>query len=211
MGTFLSRVDICTQKILTFARKCSYPRVINVTLPRESAATRPAAAGAGAGRCSVRCLKAAMKALEDPDCAELLNTDPNRPHTYGPGLVLQAMLLGVPLGGTWFGEVSVAPLPYDLAAWTKYSADWVHTGTGVRASSADIVLQGDPQSSVYYLKHSARDLALILLHELGHAFDIVTSLGGSAIKYDANPDGSPNRRVQAENAKLLEKCKRAIP
>lgn len=52
-----------------------------------------------------------------------------------------------------------------------------------------------------YWELGAGRLATTLLHELGHVFDIVTALGGSAIKYDHSD------ALQEANAKALEKCK----
>lgn len=75
----------------------------------------------------------------------------------------------------------------------------------MRALSADIVLQSNPLGTPY-TDSSFQDLALTLLHELGHVFDIVSSLGGSAIRLDGNPDGSPNMTIEAQNAAALRNC-----
>lgn len=47
---------------------------------------------------------------------------------------------------------------------------------------------------------------MTLIHELGHVFNIVADLGGSNILYDANPDGTPNAKNEAQNATTLKAC-----
>jgi RHS repeat-associated protein len=151
-------------------------------------------------------LQSALTALLNPKCASIFNTDPNSPHSYDSGTVLQAMITGVALGTTYFGDVQVGRMILNAAAVTV-PVNGVTTGAGARASSANIVLQSNPLSSGYYLSQTPQQLALTLLHELGHVFNIVTSLGGSKIVWDGNPDGSPNDAAEAKNAKTLENCK----
>ncbi len=62
-----------------------------------------------------------------------------------------------------------------------------------------------------YIRRSAVEVAETLLHGLGHVFEFVTTLGGSAIKYDRNLDGSVNWEAQNENAKKLQNCKPRLP
>jgi hypothetical protein len=60
---------------------------------------------------------------------------------------------------------------------------------------------GPPQSGSV----TAQDLAGVLLHELGRVFNQVTKLGGSAIVYDSNPDGSADPAAEAQNASTVDK------
>ncbi len=149
--------------------------------------------------------KAAMNALGDENCGGIFNTDSSRPHTYGPGIVLQAMVLGMTLNGTYFGTVKEERLQLDYYAVTR-PKDPISIGQEARALSADILLQNNPQSSGAYQDQTAADLAIILIHELGHVFNIVTSLGGSTIVNDVNADGSPNSASQKQNAETLKDC-----
>jgi hypothetical protein len=153
---------------------------------------------------------AALNAFQDPACAGLFNTDSSRPQTYGAGLVLQAMMLDVPLSGTRFGKVTVGPLPESYKAWTQAGPDAVSTGSEARASTANIVLQNGPNGP-RYTEASPQELASTLIHELGHVFNIVMSLGGSAIQQDVNPDGTPNPEAQAQNEKSLSNCRPRLP
>ena len=49
-------------------------------------------------------------------------------------------------------------------------------------------------------------IARILLHELGHVYNMLSVAPGSAFLHDVNPDGSPNDDAQSFNRKLEEKC-----
>jgi hypothetical protein len=150
---------------------------------------------------------AARNALTDPNCAGLFNTDANRPHTYSAGLVLGAMVMDIPINGVRFGKVIGGQIDIDAVAVTQPAPGAVSTGSGYpRAATANIVLQTNP-AGLLYTKLSYHDLALTLIHELGHVFNIVTSLGGSAIKYDANSSGKPDASAQKENDRLLSKCR----
>lgn len=117
------------------------------------------------------------------------------------------MVTAVPLGGTYFGRVTEARIRLDALAVTRPGPDAVWTGTGARASTADIVLQNS-RPGTPYIDLSPGELAIALLHELGHVFNIVTSLGGSAIQEDVNRDGSIDYSTQQDNAKRLENCRR---
>jgi hypothetical protein len=68
-------------------------------------------------------------------------------------------------------------------------------------------LQSNPLSNGYYGAQSASNLALTLIHELGHVFNLVYGLGGSRIVNDANPDGNANASAEAANAATLKDCK----
>lgn len=80
----------------------------------------------------------------------------------------------------------------------------VSKGGSVIAASADIVLQSNPLINGYYGSQTTKDLALTLIHELGHVYNIVSGLGGSSVNWDANPDGSANEAAETANAKTLE-------
>ena len=85
------------------------------------------------------------------------------------------------------------------------------TGTGYAGypavgTSATIYLQGNSSSAGYWKDFSTVELALTLIHELGHVYNYVIGLGGSQIVYDANRDGSPNKDAEEKNAKLLKAC-----
>jgi hypothetical protein len=152
-----------------------------------------------------KALTAARNALKNPDCQKIFNTDPSKPRN-DPATVLEAMAMGIPLGGTRIGAVTAGRIPLRYAAVTKAGPDAVPTGSGeVRASSADIIVQDNPLGYPYW-ESSAGGLALTLLHELGHVFNIVTSLGGSSIINDVSPDGTVNQEAEIANAKTLAPC-----
>jgi hypothetical protein len=153
----------------------------------------------------------ALQALKDPGCAGIFNTNPNAPNQYSPADVLGAMAFGgTPVGmpaGTYFGSIPFARMGLGFAAVTLPDpATSVATGNGTIALSADIVLQSNQLSNGYYGAQTVQNLALILIHELGHVFNIVNGLGGSQIVWDANPDGTMNDAAEAQNAKTLQKC-----
>jgi hypothetical protein len=124
--------------------------------------------------------------------------------------VLASMALGgTPAGGPSFyvGSVGFSKLRLDFAAVTQADpATSVSTGSGVQAAFANIVLQSSRLSDNYYADQTTQDLALTLIHELGHVFNIVSGLGGSAIIGDANPDGSANQDAEDANEKTPQKC-----
>lgn len=56
----------------------------------------------------------------------------------------------------------------------------VPTGSGAAvAASANIVIQSNPLGDFYYATRSLKDLALTLIHELGHVFNIVAGERGT--------------------------------
>jgi len=57
-----------------------------------------------------------------------------------------------------------------------------------------------------WAKMSANDRARALLHELGHAFNLLAGAGGSAFLDDNKPDGTPDMDKQRSNADLEKKC-----
>jgi RHS repeat-associated protein len=148
----------------------------------------------------------AIAALKDPKCGALFNTDPNRPHTYTPSDVLAGFVFG---GSDTpdFGTLTIARMSLNYNAVTVPDPNTsVSIGNGTVAASANIVLQGNPLSEGFYLAQSTQDLALTLIHELGHVFNIVIGLGGSNIVWDANPDGSVNYAAENTNADILRAC-----
>ncbi len=155
-----------------------------------------------------RALFSALDALDDPDCARIFNTNSS---TYSPRAVLAMMAFGgtatgVP-SGTYFGSVKFDRIPVAFNAVTvpdKTTGVW--TGSGVQAVSADIYLQTNKLSNGFYGSATVQDLALTLIHELGHVFNIVSGLGGSKIVWDANPNGTANQAAEDANAKTLQKC-----
>jgi hypothetical protein len=111
------------------------------------------------------------------------------------------------LANTYFGSLWAEQLAPTLDAVTQYgNGQWV--GGIYEYTSANIILQDSGPNS--YLQQSAASLASTLIHELGHVFNIVTSLGGSAIQYDANPDGTSNAAAEAANATALAPCAKAL-
>jgi hypothetical protein len=117
------------------------------------------------------------------------------------------MLYNRAVGGTFIGRVMSGRIGLGFTAVTDYDRKTgVWTGSNVRAASANIVLQSNANGTPFW-SLTDQELAQTLLHELGHVFDIVNSLGGSAIKNDVDPDGSTNWTQEAANAKALEKCK----
>jgi RHS repeat-associated protein len=153
----------------------------------------------------VSAMFSALEALKDPKCSGIFNTDPEKQHKYNPRDVLASIIFGG--NGPYFGMLKSANLSLAFAAVTEPDPKTsVRTGMGVVAASADIVLQGSRLSDSYYPAQTSHDLALTLIHELGHVFNIVDGLGGSKVLYDVNADGTPNRKAQDKNGKTLENC-----
>jgi RHS repeat-associated protein len=170
------------------------------------------AGGGGYGEVYTNAVFSALQALQDPACAALFNTDPGAKNHYDPSEVLGDMVFGGSLvggtvpEGTYFGTVNVARMSLDEAAITQ-PVSGVAVGNGtVKALYANILLQGNPLSDYYYGNQSASDLALLLIHELGHVYNIVNGLGGSSIVADVNPDGSINYDKEALNDTTLQAC-----
>jgi RHS repeat-associated protein len=152
-------------------------------------------------------LSDAEKALHQKDCAGVFNTKPNLSQTYDPADVLDGIVDGIKMGDEYFGSMWAEKLNPTFAAETQYgSGQWV--GGTYQYTSANIILQDNGPGS--YLDQGAASLALTLIHELGHVFNIVARLGGSAIQNDANPDGTANAAAEAANALALAPCAKAL-
>jgi len=157
-------------------------------------------------------LFSAFQALKDPDCSGIFNTSPVGTH-YDPADVLAVMAFGGSTGtvpaGTYFGSIAFSSLPLDFAAVAKPDPSTsVLTGKSYpeQALSANIILQSSHLSDGYYGAQTPQNLAVTLIHELGHLYNEVAGMGGSKVVYDANPDGTPNAAAEAANVKTLEKC-----
>jgi len=103
--------------------------------------------------------------------------------------------------------IGIGRIKIGLNAVTQPGADAVSTGNGAKANTANIILQNNPLSDGYWVNRSPQELGLTLIHELGHVYNIVVGLGGSAIEWDSNPDDSINWDAEDRNDKLLEKCR----
>ena len=108
----------------------------------------------------------------------------------------------------YFGSIAYSRMDLGFAAVTEPdSATSVSMGNGgVKAASATIILQSSPLSDGFYGSQNPTDLALTLIHELGHVFNIVNGLGGSKILWDRNPDNTVNQDAEDKNAKTLQSC-----
>ena len=151
----------------------------------------------------------ALLALRGPKCAGIFNTDPNRQHNFDPASVLASMIANKPLpgSGAYFGMVTTGRIGLDEAAVSKPGNDSlaVPLGNGdFRALTVNIVLQNNGLGTPYW-SSSVEDLAGALLHELGHVFNEVQSLGGSAIVYDNDSNGSMDMGAEAQNAATIKK------
>jgi RHS repeat-associated protein len=146
----------------------------------------------------------AIAALKDPGCASIFNTDPNVTKT-DPASVFASMAFG---GSDSVGSITFDKLPLADAAITDYDHNnYVSTGAGVKTDSATIKLQSSKLSNAYYGGQSVQDLALTLIHELGHVYNMVSGLGGSKIVWDNDPitqEMDPD--AEARNEKTLQAC-----
>jgi predicted Zn-dependent protease with MMP-like domain len=145
-------------------------------------------------------------ALSQSACQDLFNTD-----NYDPSEVLADMMAGpVALGGN-FGTVSSESINQTFSAETRYgNGQWVgqQPNQTYVYTTANIVLQATGPNA--WWAQSAQSVAATLIHELGHAYNIVASLGGSLIQNERNPDGSVNMSLEAANAATLKPCTDAI-
>ena len=146
---------------------------------------------------------AAVHALQDSKCAALFNTNASRPQGNDPATVL--LLFG--LHDSPFGDITAANIRLSNAAETDAVGGTIPVGPNAYspyvASAANIVLQN---SFGYWQSQTVATLAITLIHELGHVYNIVAGLGGSAILWDGNSDGSPNSDAQAKNRATLNVC-----
>jgi RHS repeat-associated protein len=165
------------------------------------------ATGSGGGGIIAQAVADAVKALHDKNCGAVFNTNPNLSQVYDPGQVLDSIMNGIKLGDQYFGTWWAQNLGPGIAAVTEEgNGEWV--GGTYEYTSANIILQDNGPAA--YFDQSPAALALTLIHELGHVFNMVAGLGGSAIQYDANPDGTPNQPAEAANAKALLPCAKAL-
>ena len=156
-----------------------------------------------AERTYVNAIFSALAALLDPKCAAIFNTDPNRPHTYSPHDVLAGFVFGGN-GTPNFGTLRKGRIPLlyaGVSVWDRNTV--VSTGSGAIAASADIIIQSNTLSDGYYGEQSVRDLAITLIHELGHVFEMVSGLGGSKIINDSGLGDSINWNAEAKNDKTV--------
>jgi RHS repeat-associated protein len=159
-------------------------------------------------------LGTALEMLGTKDCMAIFNANLKPGEGYAPRDVLAMMAYGGSTGnvphGTSFGMIKKRQLPGNYAAVTvpdRRTEVSVGDGTS-RAYTADIELQSDPLSAGFYGAQTVDDLALTIIHELGHAYNIVTQLGGSAIVYDADAMGKPIRHLQDQNSRTVkDACK----
>lgn len=108
--------------------------------------------------------------------------------------------------GRYFGSLAERGLGMGRGAITEPApgAHTVSIGSGFRTTLANIVLDTS------WRTWGIVELASVLVHELGHYYDVVQGMTGSRIVYDAKPDGFPNKALEAQNARTLAPCRNAI-
>jgi RHS repeat-associated protein len=163
--------------------------------------------GSGGGGVLQEAVSNAMKALHSKNCGAVFNTKANLLTVYDPSEVLEGIVDGIQLGEPYFGSLWADQLPSTFLAVTNYG-NGQYVGGTYEYTSANIILQDSGHNS--YLLQGPASLALTLIHELGHVFNIVATLGGSAIQYDANPNRTADAAAQAANAKALAPCAKAL-
>ncbi len=139
----------------------------------------------------------ALEALKDPACASVFNTSGTGLHS--PSEVLNA--LNGAESDFFVGSIAFLPLKADRIAEAEQSGY-----IGGQYTVANIAINTAPG---YFFNEDIIGQVDTLLHELGHVFNLVASLGGSKIVYDANPDGSPNTAADTTNYDALYPCRTA--
>jgi hypothetical protein len=125
----------------------------------------------------------ALKALDDPKCAGLFNTNGEGPD---PETLLQDLISGN--GG--YGSTSYGRLAWDIWATTS--------------PTAPVKITLNDNANGPWANSSAAVDAATLLHELGHAYTVLWGAGASAIALDNKANdphwGTPNSKsIQNQN------------
>ena len=133
-----------------------------------------------------------------PECAALFGGN------IAPWEVLEDMAVG-----RRFGRIDFARLRSGIDGLVRPVPD---TAVVVEGQTfyrrADLIINSRRDGTKYWAGSASTnvDHARYLLHELGHVFNEVLGLGGSAFKVDVNPDDSPNMEAQAFNKEQEKKC-----
>jgi RHS repeat-associated protein len=139
-------------------------------------------------------LDQAMQALNSPFCNKLFNN----PLGPSPQQVLQDLYNGnTDYGSILFGEIPEnGPSAYVINATTTA---WVPPPGSSVETGAIITLQ---TQGTYWNFPSGYDQAVTLIHELGHAFNIIFGEGSSSILDDA---GNPTQSIANTNM-IMKDC-----
>ena len=111
--------------------------------------------------------------------------------------------------GTRFGNIVFDKLEPGVSAQASQdagSASW--NGHEYEFFKGIITINYRTDGTKYWSGAESTDLnrAKILIHELGHIFNLVTGLGGSQFKGEINPDGSVDMDKENFNKGLEDKC-----
>jgi hypothetical protein len=154
---------------------------------------------------------AAVSALALPDCAKHFG---KAPLSLNPAALLTTSVLSggpgsdVQFGTTddkrfaavtnWRGIEIVTSDP-----WAYYSSDGT---TRIESTRVEIDINVGVWNG-----ESTTNRAQELIHELGHAFNMLVMAGGSDFVYDAKPDASADPAKEAINAQIMQDCIQNAP
>ena len=160
-----------------------------------------------------RAFDLAMKALNSDKCKSLFgnesSTDPNKVPTPDPKKVLAMILNG---GDTTGGSSPYGRMVLDdivskpgtttsatAAVWTYKAFDIGNGATQLMPSTVLITINSMAGN---FVDGNVTEAAATLIHELGHAFYALGSLGGSSI----TPDGGDTKKSEANQDKVKKNC-----
>ena len=141
----------------------------------------------------------AMQALQNADCASLMGTAPGSP---SPSTVLGELQTGTS-GLGYFAINNIDSSPGTVVSATTqasgYSTVPIDGGFQSQATSVTITIN---DLAGYFVGNNLVDQAATIIHELGHAFYDLPSLGGSLIL----PDAGNVSQSEANQALVMQTC-----
>jgi RHS repeat-associated protein len=157
--------------------------------------------------CMPAALAQAREWLKQPECAALFGTSGTRMAGFDPTAVLNSVY--TPGGGPW-GAGTFAYIPYPAAAITVPVALTVPGPTPIVYGVTALVAINElnvPGTNAWNQGDTFNN-ALLLLHELGHVYNILPGSGGSQIQWDFGGIGG----ISTDNDNLvIQKCAAVSP
>jgi hypothetical protein len=143
--------------------------------------------------------------LSNQECASIFGYTLGTPSEMNPAEVLTKIMDGTlgKITSTTIRDVTKNGITYTVQATTNILGTVTDWNTGKTFSTAVITFNDAPNAN---LMNSVTSAAAALIHELGHAYDIIYGQGITQIK----PDGSSTQQElqnSLDNAKLVKtKC-----
>ena len=129
--------------------------------------------------------------------------DPSSLLTHGLAAAVGGSVTGLSFGTTSNPNVGAATTYAGTVVTT--SDPWAYTSGNGQTKIESTQVQIDINMASW---NSASTVwqAQTIIHELGHAFNMLLGAGGSDFVYDALPNGSPDPAAEAKNAQTMQDC-----